>query len=151
MSDTQHSYFTRERLTRFTDALRSGEYRKNLGSLVNKNEDGSFCYCALGVLCKVEGYEVTDLTLDPGDFKITGTDVGFFYPEESYILTHVLPVKLDRESGGWFQSSRSSLEYGGIRYCNIPTANDRGVPWDIIADHIDKNYPCSDEPPKEVA
>lgn len=123
MSDTQHSYFTRERLTRFTDALRSGEYRKNLGSLVNKNEDGSFCYCALGVLCKVEGYEVID----------------------------VLPVKLDRESGGWFQSSRSSLEYGGIRYCNIPTANDRGVPWDIIADHIDKNYPCSDEPPKEVA
>lgn len=142
-------YFTRERVTRFTKALRSGMYRRNFGSLVNQaSEDDSFCYCALGVLCKVEGFEESSII---GREEVR-TRWGFISPKREFVYSHAVPDELFIDSGGWFERRLSiPLEYGTIKYWYITSANDHGVPWSVIADYIDKHYPCSDEHPKEVA
>lgn len=38
---------------------------------------------------------------------------------------------------------------GSRIYSSLAEANDNGVPWAVIADHLDKHYPCSDEVNKE--
>jgi hypothetical protein len=45
--------FTQELKDKWVTALRSGEYQKSEGQLREKQEDGTYCYCAMGVLCDV--------------------------------------------------------------------------------------------------
>lgn len=41
------------------------------------------------------------------------------------------------------------LSYREANYISLSLANDNGVPWTVIADHLDEHYPCSDEVNKE--
>lgn len=133
--------FTRERLTRWTDALRARpekQYRE--GRLANADFTKT---CCLGELCEVEGLERDTRS---GGYSQAGES-------GHYVLIKGWPLAQGFGSvrGTFIALNMPDLQYSGERYTTAARANDAGVPWPVIADHFDRYYPCSDTGPKERA
>lgn len=76
----------------YIEALR-GHYTQTYGVLMARQPDGSFCYCALGVLCDVispDGWEDTGLVMYEG--------TGMIY-QTLNCCTTVLPTELRLHAG----------------------------------------------------
>ena len=116
--------FTRERLTRWTRALREHPELQYSNYMSNPEYTK---FCCLGLLCVVEGLAEKD----------------FCYPKR--ILTGNLTKEFGDPRGDFKRLGMPTLEYLGEQYDDAAHANDYGVPWQVIADHFDKYYPCSDE------
>jgi len=122
--------FTRERLKRWTDALRANPELQTMTRLFNGPSDNPSGLCCLGMLCKVEGLEF----LETGEVRFGETD-------NAAILKAPLATELGDCVGAF-----SVLEMPRLRgHDSAASANDSGVNWLEIADHFDRYYPCSDE------
>lgn len=134
--------FTRERLTRWTDALRARpEKQYTAGGLANEDFSKT---CCLGELCEVEG-----LARDPerlGHYTRGGYSHGG-YLNDRWPLTE----DFGSPTGNFPGLEMPGLQHNGVVYISAARANDAGVPWPVIADHFDRFYPCSDTGPKERA
>lgn len=126
--------FTRERLTRWTDALRANPEQQISGMLT----DGKG-FCCLGKLCSIEKIP-----------KMTSRTFLFMSGNEMHEADAYLDGSLANEFGS---------RYGNFKELGMPNlrgqpsadvANDSCISWLEIAEHFDKYYPCSDEPPKEL-
>lgn len=133
--------FTRERLTRWTNALRANPEQQ----ISHAMTDGEGRFCCLGKLCDVEGLEPI---LIGGGSDYLGSDYleRFGYEEDNATQ---LPLIISKEFGHPFGHfnwlGMPDLFYNGKTWPSASWANDNGVPWPVIADHFDKYYPCSDE------
>ena len=131
--------FTRERLTRWTQALRANPEQQMRGCLAN----GTYTqFCCLGKLYEVEGVarDIGDSHRDMGGYIIEPK-----YGAEYATLEGQLATDFGSSGGCFSDHLMPDLVYGGVSYNSAIAANDRLVPWPIIADHFDKHYPCSDE------
>lgn len=131
--------FTRERLTRWTSALRANP-EQQISTVMT---DGEGRFCCLGKLCDVEGLEpILTKELDWG--PLSAESFGY---EEGNVLH--LPMIIAREFGNNYGRFKllgmPDLFYEGETWCSAAQANDDNVPWSVIADHFDKYYPCSEE------
>lgn len=124
---------TRAELTKWTDALRANPEQQIDGKLTSDGETG---FCCLGKLCQVMGVEAvkTDLRAADGDFR-------YLYNGEATYL----PDNIAKRFGsyrGIFQQLGMPMLFANH---DAAIANDSGVSWEVIAEHFDKYYPCSDE------
>ncbi len=120
---------TKSELARWTTALRSGEYIQGRSYL--KHHDGiTYKHCCLGVLCEVEGLSQK-------------THFGKFVEFDNRMVGHL--------SGS--MSDKLGCQYGRFKLLEMPdlcgysslwAANDCGVPFSEIADHLDKYYPATE-------
>ena len=126
--------FTRERLTRWTDALRANPEQQISGMLT----DGKG-FCCLGKLCSIERIP-----------KMSSRTFLFMLGNTPYEANSYLDGDLANEFGS---------RYGNFKELGMPNlqghisadvANDSCVTWLEIAEHFDKYNPCSDEPLKEL-
>lgn len=148
--------FTRERLTRWTAALRANPEQQERSRLTN---DEGTKFCCLGKLCMVEGLE----RVIAKESAVISTKWGFKLPgvEEPERFGLVGQLATDLYGPGRQQLSDLGMPFirwDGETFNCLITANDGvyqanrlvQVPWPVIADHLDKYYPCSDEQqPKE--
>lgn len=105
-------------LTKWVEALRSGRYKQGRGFLSRDNAD-----CCLGVLCKVaidEGYPISQVS--QSDSSLIEFDGSTRY------IPHNTYKKIDLISVYKIES-------------DLALMNDRDVPFDQIADYIEKNIP----------
>lgn len=131
--------FTRERLTRWTDALRARpEKQFTGGGLANKDYSK---LCCLGELCEVEGLERAER-----GYKSAGRPAG-----DLLGCNWQLTRDLGSNDGTFKELKMPVLVYKDYSYASAANANDNGVPWPVIAEHFDRFYPCSDTGPKEKA
>lgn len=129
--------FTRERLTRWTKALRANPEQQLKGHLANRELTK---FCCLGKLAYIEG---VNTIIDPDNpescmFNFEGTP-------NRFVLTGQLACELGDSSGRFYIMQMPDLKYKDVVHDSAAEANDSGVPWPVIADHFDKYYPCSDE------
>lgn len=129
--------FTRERLTRWTSALRANPQKqyKN-GGLANSDYTKT---CCLGELCEVEGLKHAS-NIDLGRFAEHGL--------ASYGILHKrwqLTKDFGSNCGTFREMGMPNLHYKGNTFYSAISANDDGVPWPVIADHFDTHYPCADD------
>jgi hypothetical protein len=136
-TNLRRKMFTRERLTRWTKALRDNPHQQITSVLTNGVGTG---FCCLGKLCEVEG-----LTLYRTAYVFD--DRGL---ESTCHLRGALAVDLGSPTGFFEDLKMPDLVHEGVAHRHASDANDEGVPWPVIADHFDKHYPCSDEPIKEM-
>jgi hypothetical protein len=127
----------KERLKLAVDALRSGEYRQAMNTLVAVDDNGDRSFCCLGVMCDValkngiEGVEEFDRTYDVG-YRNIGEGADF------WIEYSVLP-KLVRD---WYGFDRTlpmvmvDEDDHELTYLN----DDRGWDFERIADAIEATY-----------
>ena len=113
-------------LKAWTDALRSGEYTQGQGRLKTINLDGSCSHCGLGVLCEIQGV--------PQERGIRY----FRFDNYSVLLPNSLAVKFGSNNGNFKDIDIPPI--GGFR--SLARANDEGVSFAEIADHLDKYYPA---------
>lgn len=123
--------FTRERLTRWTAALRANPEQQQQHRLANSEYTK---FCCLGKLCEIEGLARAR---------------GGYYTDTGYIKLSYLPPTLAEafgdKAGNFTFLAMPGLQHNFQMYSSAAAANDDGVPWPVIADHFDKYYPCSDE------
>lgn len=132
--------FTRERLTRWTNALRANPEQQYTGTLANPEMTK---FCCLGKLCQLEEipYRIEPIEKCPTFiFESEADDM-----EDVGVLQGRLAEALGSRTGDFESLSMPILEYGGRSFEQATSANDDSVPWPVIADHFDKYYPCSDE------
>ncbi len=126
---------TRKELTAWTDALRSGEYLQGTRSLLKYNrEEGDLRYCCLGVLCEVMG-------LESGQSKEVQVAYCFGTDKDVAFLPESLRDKSGLTGLGYFSPMNMPYLKGNH---SLACANDHGVSFAEIADHLDKYYPCVD-------
>lgn len=112
----------------WVEALRSGKYKQTSGHLKDKRG-----YCCLGVLCEISG-KVSFNKL----FNIFGN-----YSIGSEKMTTVLPIEVRNEFGLYDYEGgipNKCIEIDGIEYECLAEANDKGVPFNKLADWIEENY-----------
>lgn len=118
---------TKSELKAWTDALRSGKYVQGYEFLKSVNIAGFTCYCAIGVLCDVKGYRGTK----KGDMYSFDDEEFDDFLNDSYL------------SGKYDYGRFSYLHMPNLRdFRSVAEANDDGVPFTEIADHLDKYYPA---------
>lgn len=125
--------FTRERLTRWTDALRESPEQQIAETMTDGSGKG---FCCLGKLCDIEG-------LSPNEANNYGDGQGFLPSNLEFDLCGT--THRESEKAKFRKMDMPDLEYDDKTYPDAAQANDAGVPWPVIADHFDKYYPCSDE------
>ncbi len=132
--------FTRDRLTRWTKSLRNNGHLQIGGRLMSP--DGK--QCCLGHLAVLEG-----IPHEPDHCSPSSRQVWFKFPgclsEDAAILKGTLAEELGDPTGCFDDLKMPHIQYGNNEYLSLTSSNDGGVPWVIIADHLDKYYPCSDE------
>lgn len=118
---------TKQELKAWTDALRSNEYVQGKDFFKKLNEQGDLCFCAIGLLCEVNG--------------ITGTkdgDMFTYSSEEDEDFLNRSKLNSEHAYGQFWILSMPDLQ----GYTSIADANDGGVSFTAIADHLDKYYPA---------
>lgn len=148
---------TRAELTLWTSALRKNPEQQYEGNLANFDYT---MFCCLGKACEVFGVErVKD-----------GSYLNIYDSSRQSYESGVLPIQLkdkilhpghaDR-TGKFSLLKMPDLIWNGHVYSSCTYANDgradmpkdyknttfqtSPVPWRVIADHLDKYYPCADE------
>ena len=116
----------RTELKAWTDALRSGDYIQGHEKLKQINQDGSCSHCCLGVLCEIEG--------------VPQEKFGYFFKfgKSSTYLPDNLACKFGDEEGMFDLIGMPFLR----GFNSVAQANDAGVSFSEIADHLDKYYPA---------
>jgi len=116
---------------KWVEALRSGKYKQGKAKLAEKNTDGSFSYCCLGVLCDVANLKyIVD--------KASGTNgiieaKAYYINDERHRSFAFLPLD-PRFQNIWENvMSCDSMEQ------HLITMNDEGSTFEEIADWIEKN------------
>ena len=117
---------TKSELKAWTDALRSGEYTQGQERLKTINPDGSCSHCCLGVLCEIEG-----LPQERFGLSLRFINSGTYLPDG-------LALKFGSDEGVFEEIGMPFL----AGFNSIAQANDNGVPFSEIADHLDKYYPA---------
>jgi hypothetical protein len=124
-------------------ALRSGEYEQGDGALKSVADSHDVTYCCLGVACEISGVgEWTDsdgVSMDGLSIKYrSGTlasESGTYWDESWSSLTagvvRWLTGESDNDVGDFL------VEYEGEKVY-LSALNDRGVPFDVIADLIEE-------------
>ncbi len=135
--------FTRERLTRWTRSLRENGHLQAPDRLMHI--DGR--QCCLGHLAVLENIPHASYRLSASEefCEIRFNFPGFAEVETS-VLRGDLAKELGEEGGGFAFLKMPRIEYGGLTFHSLASANDGEVPWKILAYHLDRHYPCSDEP-----
>jgi hypothetical protein len=131
----QPKMLTRAELTRWTAALRENPNKQGTGCLRSEAEgEGNFKFCCLGMACEVFGVPRAGqgYSFDGGE-------------RENGYLSGSFARKIGHYKGDFAGLGMPLLKYGSRDYCDVAAANDRSVPWSVIAEHLDKHYPCSDE------
>lgn len=112
---------TKKQKTEWVAALRSGDFPQGTNYL--ETQEGKFC--CLGVLAKINGLATVDSSLERG----------------SHSSINLAAADDDFTHGGVFYS----MEMPQLRgYGSLASANDAGVTFTEIADHIEKYLPASD-------
>jgi hypothetical protein len=117
---------TKQELKSWTDALRSGEYTQGKMALKGIHPDGYFSHCCLGVLC-----EIQDIPQERGCHC-------YRFDNYSVLLPNSLAVKFGSNNGNFKEIDMPPI--GGFH--SLARANDEGVSFAEIADHLDKYYPA---------
>lgn len=114
----------------WVEALRSGKYKQTTkGNL--KDDEG---HCCLGVLCEMS--KKAKFSKNPNFNKC-------------YKIGHsgnsgTLPIEVMNEFGlsnpDGMKASDTSLFIEGAEYLSLSSANDKGVPFNKLADWIEENY-----------
>lgn len=132
--------FTRERLTRWTTALRKFPEKQGKGALSSSPDK----FCCLGMLCEVEGVKKEENLGGAATYQFPWTAKNLC-KESSGLLEGDLSFEFGDRSGYFLLLNMPALSYQEKKYENLVEANDREVPWSVIASHLDTFYPCSDE------
>jgi hypothetical protein len=108
--------------------LRSGRFLQGEGGLANRDALGDKRYCCLGVFCeraRAEGIVQVDIRLNGKRFYGT-EDNGW------------QPFYLPQEVQEWAELSSDNpvVRYDG-QFATLASLNDRGIPFDVIADLIE--------------
>jgi len=122
--------FSRERLKRWTDALRANPELQISGRLFAGPPEAPTGFCCLGMLCKIEGLEF----LPEGSVRFGEMSDGA-----------ILRMPLREEFGDIVGTFNRLLMPNLGKHPSAAHANDAGVSWPVIADHFDRYYPCSPE------
>lgn len=135
----------REIADKWTAALRSGQYSQTDGCLKQQWKDGSFSYCALGVLVDLFKKEHPDEVLE--DLNGDGSVV---YLVDDQVHLQELPERVVKWAGSWDQhgrfnrtahpvdwQSRNRSAYGQVT--SVSDANDFGLDFHEVADLIDQH------------
>lgn len=117
---------TKQELLSWTNALRSGEYTQGQERLKTINPDGSCSHCCLGVLCEIQGVPQKKFE-DCYRFA----DAGCYLPTS-------IALEFGSDEGVFADLGMPFL--GGFN--SVAQANDEGVSFAEIADHLDKYYPA---------
>lgn len=124
---------TRKELKDWTTALRSGKYKQGDGYLKALDDTGELEYCCLGVLCEIQGIPNK---LHKDFYEFDNDELG----TKSSLLPRELSLKLGLRECGDFIKGMPKLDGN----TSLTHANDNGVSFTEIADHLDKYYPCVD-------
>ena len=137
-----------EFIAKWTAALRSGKYQQGTNHLKYVDNEHNVRHCCLGVAC--------ELAIDSGMLKADweappekgGTPYGLCVPREDLggsiqVRKHYdyLPGELaDMLSLNRSGDFRFPITVNGRRelFCSLSSMNDRGVPFEVIAEVIDK-------------
>lgn len=130
--DENHNYVPKrmdpEIKARWVAALRSGEYRQGRGALCTPSVDGDL-YCCLGILASLHPDIVR---------KKDGDIFSLNLPGESVSRTngglHLPSVGVDAWAG---TDGNYAVKHEGV-WTTLYSMNDRGVPFDVIADVIEE-------------
>ena len=118
---------TKQELKSWTDALRSGEYIQGKDYFKWKNDQGDLCFCAIGLLCEVKGFG----GVRSGNMFIFDSDEVELFLSQTQL------------GGSDYYGQFDNIGMPDLRgYTSIAEANDGGVPFAEIADHLDKYYPA---------
>ena len=108
---------------RWLEALRSGKYAQNKGSLRQARPDGTFGFCCLGVLCDVVMPEAWDSDASPYHNACGGG-----YPSEE--------IRRVAELGD-VDPAIKGVEISGQPQVTLSILNDAGYSFEAIADLIE--------------
>ena len=132
---------TRTELNAWTKALRDNpDLQATEGKL--QTVEGKFC--CLGMLCEVQGVpRQLDQVHGMQDTAVVRYDFG----EDTSIATlkGELAVRLGSNLGNFQDMGMPQLKWQQVEYSGLACANDNGVPWAVIADHLDKHYPAVED------
>ncbi|MEM8598331.1 MAG: hypothetical protein AAGF99_00280 [Bacteroidota bacterium] len=126
----------RERIQKWTDALRSDQFTKTVGDLRIQSGDGGFCFCALGVACQLYHDEHPRTSRwNSSEFFVEDADV--VYSED-----YQLPWPVQKWLGGIGKNpeldafSGDCLEWRDIIYLN----DKKRMSFAKIADLIEQTF-----------
>ena len=121
---------TKDQATVWVEALRSGKYKQAKDYLKTKKG-----HCCLGVLCELS--QKVKFTEHPQ------TSNSYAIKSGEHIFSSVLPIEIMNEFGlsdkQGYPKDRL-LEIDGDTYEGLADANDKGVPFNKLADWIEENY-----------
>lgn len=120
---------TKSELKAWTDALRSGKYIQGQEKLKGIHFNGEASYCCLGVLCEIQELPQTQLN----------STVSFC--GASTYLPDILTLKVGSDEGSFEKLGMPPLN----GFNSVAQANDEGVSFAEIADHLDKYYPAEED------
>ena len=118
----------------WVEALRTGEYKKGVGSLRDVDSKGKTRFCCLGVLCNLHALEHPKLAAKE-------TDPRWYLGQDS-----LLPLKVAEWAGfevtemlGFWKARSFGIDVKGRGYVkSLATYNDAGDNFHEIADRIRK-------------
>ncbi len=99
-------------------------------------------FCCLGRLCEVQGIPWDRDTISYS-FPVT---MQIDNLSSSGSLTGDLAEEFGSNTGDFFTLNMPNLIYGGHILSGLAVANDSGVPFSAIADHLEKYYPAKEDP-----
>lgn len=113
-------------MLRWVKALRSGKYQQSKQKL--KKPEG---FCCLGVLCDISQKGVWE--------ELGGKYDAFKYLEGSEFLPRAVQ-KWAGLGGPNPRMDNTTVEFKARKYSNLTALNDAGMPFEEIANVIEKNY-----------
>ncbi len=132
---------TKTQLRAWTKELRAHPEQQIRGQLVNSDETG---FCCLGKLCQTLG-----LKTEPVQNSRDETTKGYLgnvchLPRQICDLADLTvqgSLRVPKHTHP-AQFANVAIQYGGVIHRSLADANDSGVPWSVIADWLDANYPA---------
>lgn len=127
----------KEVLSKWIEALRSGDYTRGEGYLCRTDDDGDELHCCLGVLCELaikDGVKITKAYRDEDETIVSFNDYQDFLPEEVATwagLPHKNP-SVEHLSGGDFEDFELTEPLSDL--------NDQGYSFQQIAEILETNW-----------
>lgn len=107
----------------------------------------SYGYCCLGVLAMLNNIPMGTSPSGKGYYQFPCRQTGTTCDDNIY-LAGDLSKKLGSSRGSFREMGMPNLfvEPENHEYGSLSDANDQGVPWEVIVEHLLNHYPAIDDP-----